>query len=1156
MPALSNPATWRKQYQTRAYLFVHQPTAVFQAQVNMSSATYPVTSIIYNNVTLGAYTDIKEGMTITIGTTVGGDDLGRTRIRKAADSTTIYIAQSSQGYRDGEVWLQNAAYITVWDEYRVWAKIPRFLDDGTGYKDYDIAIGDYGTKPPPIANGGAAYAGFIDISTSVITVNFDASNSVTIAQGASISSYLWDFKDGTITSGSTSSATATVTFPAGFRYVDLTVTDSNGKTHTTHIPVYAANKTTYKPIEGFNCVREHTLDGQILRATVYETLDQDQYPDGALVMLFEDEYYGGAKGSLAGASGREQVKFIGWLQQDSADIEGNEVSTAQSIEIVAYDCLQRLYSLPGFPQVLERDSNPKNWMQAANLTVKRYLHYILQWHSTALDVVPISFDGISDTYDVIGLSSNGGNLGEQLSEIASAIAHRITCDTNGRLHIAPHPNEQIDADRTSVVIVSLDEGDISNISYEYERQPQLYWLNGGAVSTGTEDADSDLKNIKAYFSIAPNQAPSQGKGEESQMNQLVKSQDELNNRTGLQYANRNRRIRSYSVEMAHVGDAGIDPAYLEWVQVTLSSTYAAQRGLTWTNARFLPISVTTEYLSGIGSKNVQIELEPETLDWLPATTYIPPQYEFPRFEFPTFYFPKLSWNQGLNLDVFADMSTVTGYSAGELKAVIVATDNDKVARCLDVTAATPQWDDITGTFTGNVQDMCYAVVSGKLQVRVLTATSSALYVYKTTDALAASVTWSLEATITPITSVDTEPKARIVQNSADNYAAVVWTESKTLTTAEWDGTTWGSAASLSQLVSGTWKALTIGADIQSDKLAIASLAVLIYKTKGGSWSTKSYPETITYYPNTLKLDNNGQDIYLSIHVPRYGIGFSYYTTLDDDEYKTHNEITIGTSGNVGTPTIDEVQDSVGYGGSRAHRSYLPTAGSAGAPSHSLQFQWQETQYPLHPNHYTTAKGWFNINSTTNIDVSVGDGTYGTSSYNSTWIDEKQYGGSIQAVFQIQATGSSIVGKTIEFRLDNISVQSDPTNRAFFWPSYASTSSWTEFTNSKSLTPKSPHGLHVDPNHTNAVTLIGNGLFNSSGLYRHKSNGSITIYGITQFSENARVVKKSLDLALVAGVDMIQFSTDGGDRFVSIIGNYTSKIGLIGEVLNAIVIWSE
>lgn len=109
-------------------LFLLQPEVVFAARVVLlDPADYPISFVAYDTVTTGAYTDIQPGMTLCLGSTPGGDQYGRQRVRNAPTAISIFVGRSSRGTHDGELTLVDNAYITVWDDRRVWAKIP-FID--------------------------------------------------------------------------------------------------------------------------------------------------------------------------------------------------------------------------------------------------------------------------------------------------------------------------------------------------------------------------------------------------------------------------------------------------------------------------------------------------------------------------------------------------------------------------------------------------------------------------------------------------------------------------------------------------------------------------------------------------------------------------------------------------------------------------------------------------------------------------------------------------------------------------------------------------------------------------------------------------------------------------------------------------------------------
>ena len=630
---------WRDHpYHYQGYLFLLKPQPVFKARVNMSSISYPFQRLTYDTVTLGAYTDIEPGMTVLLGTSDGADDLGRNRARLSSEgvatATDIYVGQFSRGVKDGEFDVADDAYITVLDDYRVWAKIPRVTDKLVVYKDYKTEYSECEPQPP-VANAGVGYAGFTDLSTNVITVDFDGSASFAVAAGASIASYAWDFGDGTPSTGNTAQVNG-VTFPAGFRWVKLTVTDSNGQTHTARVPVLAADPAASDNgvIRRFR-VTEHVCrrEGQEITFEVREAINLADYPAGTLVMYWEREVYAGAAGSLAGPAGREHMKFIGWLDEEPVVIQADEHDTEQYVELRCVDVGGRLSRLPGFPFTLERDSTPTKWHQLKGLNLDRFVWFTLMWHSTALDLADFTWSGTGETYACPSLGGDEGTLWEQAAQRAEAIAHVLTCDRWGRLRLWPNPLLRDVGERTATVQESLTGADVLDVRYARQEAPRVHWLWGYAVKVQATDADVlPASGLTAFACVAPGKAPGQGAVDAEHNQALVADQNELNVRTGHRYAVEHNPAESvFEVDLAHGGDAGLDPARLEWIRLTLTAEEAAQRGLTFTNERFLPIEMTIGHDHEAQTKRVSLTLQRERVG-TPAATFILPTGEFEQFE--------------------------------------------------------------------------------------------------------------------------------------------------------------------------------------------------------------------------------------------------------------------------------------------------------------------------------------------------------------------------------------------------------------------------------------------------------------------------------------------------------------------------------------------
>lgn len=603
-------------------LFMLQPEIVFAARCNNAGRIYPVDGVDFDTVTTGAYTDILPGMTVLFGSTAGADDHGRQRIRKAATSSRIYFGRSSAGFFDGEVAFTDGSYITVLDDFRVWNKPPVFVNDDndTTYKDADIAVGDYGSEPPPVANCGPGCGATIDSGTSVITVAFDGRNSFPVADGASIASFAWDVGDGTITIGTINADHITATFPAGFRWVSLTVTDDNGKTHTARCPVYARDPDADNTIACQIVSHELAIQGQRVSVRILEDIPESTYPDGTLMMLMD--------GEPSTAADRGHMLIIGWHDADAATMSAQRNGTLRNTTLDIIDVAGRMAQIRAYSLVIQneayRDTSKypsTTWQFMATPNVDRFLHYVLHWHSTALELADWTDTGIGDDYPFHIKAAQGQQLAAQVDAICKSIRpdYMLGCNRYGQLAAIVDHGIQIGNERPSPY-VSLGADDIADVRWPVRRTPRVYELLAGAVVA------SNANNDAVIFCRAPGDAPGSGAERMEVNGALVRSQQMFNFAEGYRYARVNARYGRFPIRLVGGSDFGIDPGNGGLVAVTLPAGVAAQRGLTLAAASGIVHSMRIEYGSGRSAG-----VRTATLDWEyltsgpPAVTYIPPE---------------------------------------------------------------------------------------------------------------------------------------------------------------------------------------------------------------------------------------------------------------------------------------------------------------------------------------------------------------------------------------------------------------------------------------------------------------------------------------------------------------------------------------------------
>lgn len=624
MPALSDPTTWREPYSVSAYLSVVAPTPVFKCLVNQATFSYPASSFTYDGVSLGTTAALRQGMLAVVGSTDGASDRGQI-ILKGWTGSVLSFGLFSRGDEPGTLNLGDNAFVTVYDVRVPSAKIP-YINPTSG------AIAKWGTTAwsaaaayPPVANTGGDVAGFVDSTNNVMTVQFFGSTSFATRQGASISTYAWDIPTGgTITVGTASDDDITVEFDPGSYYVRLTVTDSNGATayKDTFVIAHTRSGVDAPVLIGSN-ITSHVIkaDGQELTVNVRDELPESTYLDGFPAILWYEEQYGNTEGSLAGRTGREHVKGTFWHAANSDTMRATENGEITETTLKFVDIAGALKAIVCFPQVLQYNNSPSTWAHMPYLNIDRYVHYVLQHHSNALQIADFSWSGTGNTYVCKELASGSTqSLWDQAGLYLPGMGYMLTVSTGGQILIKADPLQLDVADRTSTVMETWTEDDLESLDYDYSRVPKLHWYRAGAIT-------ASATNPQPFFAVSPGSVPGSGVQLQELYQQIIAVKEDILVRAKEAYARANNKFGQLRAACVHGGDAGIEPAFGEWLKLSIATEYLAQRGLTIpTDTRFLVSEVSVSYdVSNDGVLNIKrsYSLERETFG-LGAQYFVPP----------------------------------------------------------------------------------------------------------------------------------------------------------------------------------------------------------------------------------------------------------------------------------------------------------------------------------------------------------------------------------------------------------------------------------------------------------------------------------------------------------------------------------------------------
>jgi hypothetical protein len=606
------------------FVLVWEQDIIFQAQINQSSFDSAFAQLTYDNVTIGAYTDIKSDFTCYVDSTAGNITTPSHTFRVRADESYVVATSSVLNINETSAALSNNWYIMVVKDVKIKAKLPRTLETGdptanTYNRDYAIT---YRRLLPTVTDLQTCYAGTLN-SDGVFDLELEPTEFITDNDTSSISTWLWEPDGLAFQDGTSASQDVTLRATASGQYMPrLTITDNTGlKNYFTfkvwvvpsgysgivRLPFGAAT------INGDNTNGWSTsLDGSLTNQANNQ-LRLDDILDGSFCAI----WYPGHMPTIT-----SDILMCGWLRKEkvtNAFTPDNNVS------------LSTVFELEGVAKVLSRiisrrmaiieDSTPTVFGEVEDLTPWRAVMYFLTEHTTLLNLCSLTFSDVSEIYRYprfgTGDSSALASVIDLLFTINAGLNYAPTGEMEAERKAWMVPNSNRNALATVMSMTTQDMATSKNggLLFDIERD---YVKPVGREVAGGGVYNTSSSSVQIYRALTPSVAQSEGNELANFNRQILPADDadadakaELGQRTvDDQEARQPQIVLNVSFPMAYA--QVVQPHDAKWYKFTIADT-DNNRGISYTTStRWICRSVTIAYNIKAGTLTVNGQFKQET----------------------------------------------------------------------------------------------------------------------------------------------------------------------------------------------------------------------------------------------------------------------------------------------------------------------------------------------------------------------------------------------------------------------------------------------------------------------------------------------------------------------------------------------------------------
>lgn len=492
---------------------------MWSGRVNNASIARGDQTIAYDTGVMAAgfsYSDLELGLMLFVGSAAGLDDKGRRRI--LGISGTAATGSIIVDWSDDVDWANND-YLTIVHFYPIWpryywfeAATSTFAKDGPPSSEGGAGLlytGNTATPPPHILMG-RHYAGELPAGGS-LAIQMDASNSVGVTPGATITTYAWTVAPSAGASlSSTSSATPTLTLTTEGRWwIRCQITDSNGRGTVGWRAVMVGDSVT----EFTRGPITETFDNHNVRCSISLTspdtsntdairpsTDYDYFSDGTMVIVTSEDYYSTTQKTITYRDAtvyddRGHILFVGYPIRENRSIDqgdGNITFDAVTLPQIF------IYSLS-----LTGSRSPTDWYEMINtlMYVAPLLHHLFYFHSTIIFLQDWWFPWTDTTKRSAVEEWTEGDIVDRARSVAGPHGRlmAITGNSQGEVFVESDVNLLSEADRNSVTTtLTLAQKDIQGAKSARIRQRaevSQVFVSGGL-------SDGLLGSFVPYLSIS------------------------------------------------------------------------------------------------------------------------------------------------------------------------------------------------------------------------------------------------------------------------------------------------------------------------------------------------------------------------------------------------------------------------------------------------------------------------------------------------------------------------------------------------------------------------------------------------------------------------------------------------------------------------------